>query len=372
MLHIAKTNRNRRLVERGGDMEQVILMYKETPVCEMNLKTGEVKIHGTLPFDLYVEESDDFDDRINNITNIRHWCASRVLSLDRMYAKEILNACNFTQAATDYDKTQIALQYHCLSLRDCYWIKTEKSENQNWKTLNLFHHSLSDAMVDISLNGVPLTIQQTELAAPDCSSQGVAPKAWIREKNMLYLLKGELPGSDAVRKEAEASAILRELGFDVISYEKTVYDGLSVTKSTCYTSEHCNLISAAGYMENEDIQELFQESPETERKFHQMNVADYLVGNTDRHWGNWEFWYDDDRALRFGKLMDFNHAFEAVQETKNLPYQSVYRRNVSQEEAALESFAKAGLDTAGWEKVDWKKYWYGEYVRKRVKRLLQS
>lgn len=43
MLHIAKTNRNRRLVERGGDMEQVILMYKETPVCEMNLKTGEVK-----------------------------------------------------------------------------------------------------------------------------------------------------------------------------------------------------------------------------------------------------------------------------------------------------------------------------------------
>ena len=42
MLHIAKTNRNRRLVERGGDMEQVILMYKEIFPGLLLDKNGEI------------------------------------------------------------------------------------------------------------------------------------------------------------------------------------------------------------------------------------------------------------------------------------------------------------------------------------------
>ena len=35
----------------------------------------------------YLEESNDFDDLVNNLANFYHWCASRVLSLDRTYAK---------------------------------------------------------------------------------------------------------------------------------------------------------------------------------------------------------------------------------------------------------------------------------------------
>ena len=39
------------------------------------------------PYDLYLEEERDFDTLINNMNNFYHWCASRVLSLDRKYAK---------------------------------------------------------------------------------------------------------------------------------------------------------------------------------------------------------------------------------------------------------------------------------------------
>ena len=43
----------------------------------------------------------DIDTRINNLNNFYHWCASRVLSLDRKYAKEILNSIGVPQAVKD-------------------------------------------------------------------------------------------------------------------------------------------------------------------------------------------------------------------------------------------------------------------------------
>ena len=86
------------------------LMYKDDCICQFNIKNGEVRIYKELPFDLYVEQSDAFDDRINNLNNIYHWGASRVLSLDRMYAKEILNACCLSQATTDKDKFYVSLK----------------------------------------------------------------------------------------------------------------------------------------------------------------------------------------------------------------------------------------------------------------------
>ncbi len=47
-----------------------------------------------LPYDLYLEEEEDIDTLVNNIINFHCWCAARVLTLDRKYAKEILKVCN--------------------------------------------------------------------------------------------------------------------------------------------------------------------------------------------------------------------------------------------------------------------------------------
>ena len=47
--------------------------------------------------------------------------------------------------------------------------------------------------------------------------------------------------------------------------------------------------------------------------YHMMNIVDYLVGNTDRHWGNWGFFADNatNRLTKLYPLMDFNRAFGA-------------------------------------------------------------
>ena len=79
-----------------------------------------------MPYDLYLEEGGaevDIDTRINNLDNFYHWCASRVLSLDRKYAKEILNSIGAAQAVTDRERAHISLSYHCVSLTDVFWVR---------------------------------------------------------------------------------------------------------------------------------------------------------------------------------------------------------------------------------------------------------
>ena len=66
-----------------------------------------------MPCDLVLVESDDFDERINNVTNFYYWCASRMLTLNRTYDKEILNSIGASQSVTDRERAQIALSYHC-------------------------------------------------------------------------------------------------------------------------------------------------------------------------------------------------------------------------------------------------------------------
>lgn len=106
------------------------IMHMEKTVAEIS-DTGKARIihEQFMPYDLYLEdeESDvNIDIRLNNLNNFYHWCASRVLSPDRKYAKEILNSIGASQAVTDRDRAGISLSYHCVSLKDVFWVKKEE------------------------------------------------------------------------------------------------------------------------------------------------------------------------------------------------------------------------------------------------------
>lgn len=86
------------------------IMHRESCVAQLST-TGECRVclEDFMPYDLVLVESDDFDERINNVTNFYYWCASRMLTLDRTYAKEILNSIGASQSVTDRERAQIAL-----------------------------------------------------------------------------------------------------------------------------------------------------------------------------------------------------------------------------------------------------------------------
>ena len=75
-----------------------------------------------------------------------------------------------------------------------------------------------------------------------------------------------------------------------------------------------------------------------------MNIIDYLVGNTDRHWGNWGFFVDNsnNKLERLYSLMDFNKAFTAYDNIEGVRCQTT-KGNISQKEAALQGVRSVGL-----------------------------
>lgn len=336
------------------------IMHKDRRVARI-YENGRCTIDypSFLPYNLYLERSDDIDGRLNNLTNFYYWCSSRVLTLDRKYAKEILRAIGANQATTDKDRAMIAVSYHGLSLTDVFWIRAAK-ENISFDELNLYSHSLSDAFADVSLRGKDITIQNAELimsrdAAGDMGTPGVAPKAWIRENDVFYLLKdGDLRDVDA---ELLASKIAGCFRVDHVPYEEARFNGLKVSKCKIITSEQTSIVSYEFidvYCANRGIDKLDFVLKKDRYAYYMMNIIDYLIGNTDRHWGNWGFFVDNSTNKLKGlySLMDFNKAFLSYDNVDGAKCQTV-NRSITQREAAIEAVKEIGLNLISDIKEEW-------------------
>ena len=297
------------------------IMHLEQPVAEIS-SDGLCRIAAPsfLPYNLYLKEEDDISVRIDNLSNFYYWCASRVLTLDRVYAKEVLNAIGATQSATDKDRAKISLSYHCVTLTDVFWVR-QKNEEVSFNKLNLYTHSLSDAFVDVSLLGRNLTVENAELLKPqdtagDVSTQGAVPKAWIKRDGHFILLKDG--ATRDVQAELLASRIARCFDAEQVLYEPYEYNGFSVSASSLITSVERSIVPmeyAEIYAANHDTSLKSMIAECDQYGYHMMNIIDYLIGNTDRHWGNWGFWIDNSTnlPLKLHPLMDLNKAFLAYE-----------------------------------------------------------
>ena len=333
-------------------MKNYCLMHLERRVATVR-GDGSCTVYfpGFMPYGLYLNTAeDDIAARVGNLDNFIHWCASRVLTLDRQFAKEILNSLGFRQAVTDRDRAQIALSYHCVSLTDVFWVR-ETGEKLRFGDINLYQHSLSDAFVDVSLFGRQLTAQNAELlakndSAGDIATPGLAPKAWIRRDGMFWLLKDG--DEKEVRAELLASRIARCFRVPQVLYEPMTFRGIPVSACRMMTSLQTGIVPAESveiYAANHDttLHEIVKKRDAY--GYHMMNIVDYLTGNTDRHWGNWGFCTDNrtNRLLKLHPLMDFNKAFTAYDTLEGVRSQTV-PGSQSQLQAALDGVRAVGLN----------------------------
>ena len=324
------------------------VMHMEKAVARIS-STGEAEVLNRkfMPYDLYLEEEDleyDIDIRMNNLNNFYHWCASRVLSLDRKYAKEILNSIGAVQAVTDRERADISLSYHCVSLTDVFWVR-KHGEDVTFKQINLYDNTLNEAVVEISLRGRQMTVTNRELAQ-DLSTKGCFPKAWIRDKEGFRLLKDG--DENAVRRELLASQICQCFAVRQVVYRESSFEGIQVSESSLVTSKEQSMISKMSfdiYACNHDLDtlEICKEiDPET---YYGMNILDYLTGNTDRHPENWGFLVNNttNDYISLYPVMDFNQCFQAYDTLEGANCQTVLPAKMTQREAAVEAVKKIGL-----------------------------
>ena len=323
------------------------IMHMEKVVAGIST-TGAVRIFKEqfMPYDFFLEEveGEDIDIQVNNLINFYHWCASRVLSLDRKYAKELLNSIGAAQAVTDKERAKISLSYHCVSLNDVYWVR-KQGEKITFSELNLYDNPLNEAIVELSLKGKQMTVTNQELA-PDLSTKGCFPKAWIRTEEGFKLLKDG--GEEEVKKELLASKICQCFDFKQVIYDEFFYDGEPVTESKIVSSKEISMVSKMAfdiYAANHDLDTLEVCRKIDAVSYYGMNILDYLTGNTDRHPENWGFYVDNsnNKYTELYPLMDFNQCFGAYDTIEGANCQTVFPRKMTQREAAIEAVRAIGL-----------------------------
>ena len=322
------------------------IMHMDRRVATMN-DSGQCKIYykSFMPYNLYLEEAEDIDTLVNNITNFNYWCATRVLTLDRKYAKEILNSIGMLQAVTDKDRAKIALSYRYASLTDVFWVKLKK-EKISFRDINLYENHLNNTFMDIALKGKQYTVQN-EYLARDLSTNGCFPKAWQRMNDSFRLLKAD--DADAVERELLASQICRCFDVSQVLYEKDYFDGEKVSASSNITSKEYSIVSMEAF-------EIYAANHERNTKkyilsfdkhnYYMMNIIDFLVGNTDRHWGNWGVLVrnSNNKPVRLYDLMDFNQAFHSYDSLDGSNCQTMFGEHISQKDAAVRAVKKIGLN----------------------------
>ena len=334
-------------------MESYAIMHLDRHIATIR-SDGSCTIYypSFMPYNLWLEKArgEDLDTRLNNLNNFFCWCSSRLVSTERKNYTEMLECLGHGYTVSERERAQIALSYHAMCLTDVFWV-CRKWENIRYEDICLYDHSLSDAFVDFSLRGKALSAENSELIkngdwVSDLSTSGVAAKAWIRNNDGFVLLKG---GDEyEVQAELLASRIARHFKADQVMYEPDIYDGVQVSQSMIMTSVEKGIVPAEHvsiYAANHDTTLKDIVDRHDRYGYHMMNIIDYLVGNTDRHWGNWGFWVTsrDNRLGKLHPLMDFNRSFRSY-DTLDGAGCLTTEESISQKDAAIIGVKAVGLN----------------------------
>ena len=136
----------------------------------------------------------------------------------------------------------------------------------------------------------------------------------VKDELQFFLLKdGDRRDVDA---ELLASKIMDCFTIDHVRYLPEQYKGVDVSSGEIITSIERSIVSMEYvqiYAQNHDQDYSRMILTKDAYAYYSMNIIDYLIGNTDRHWGNWGVWVDNrtNKIMGLHPLMDFNKAFTA-------------------------------------------------------------
>lgn len=309
----------------SGNQNKIFLMCGDHMVMGIHLDYGiyDIYNHTLLPYQLkncLIEQYDE-NNRLelnraimNNYDAFVGFLAGRVLSLDRKNAKQILNLLRLPQSQSVVEKAKISILCQAVSVLDNYWLKPE-GDDVKWEDVNPRSNPLNQIVAQVALHGTSLTLEGM-FATPEISTHGAYAKCWKREGGKLYLLKAGNKNGLEPKLEIQASRVLAKCNVKSVVYEPAEEDGLFCSKCECMTDDVVSLLDAR------DFSEYCERNHTDSRKaafeidadsMYKMGIADYLIANSDRHDGNWGFYYDS-RTLRIlgcHPLYDHNNAFNA-------------------------------------------------------------
>lgn len=230
----------------------------------------------------------------NTVGRLNSWWQGRAIPASRDGLKQILQAYDIETT------TKLSARSLGLSLSDQYWIKPAGSDIE-WQDVNFFTNDFSNDLGDAFFsrgsskpNISPMT--------PDASSNGWLKKKWTIIDGERYLAKaGSVPLLQQPYNEVAASQIMQLLDIVHVEYRLVIEEDrpLCLCKNFVDTETEfvpANLIrNVLPKSKNDNEYTHFLKCAEklqisnAKEYLNSLMAIDFLIENTDRHYGNFGF-----------------------------------------------------------------------------------
>ena len=270
-----------------------ILMNKNMPVVELELDDDTatiLKVMQTYELD-FLPVGIDAKTGIPNKKELNEWWFGRSIPASRSGIRTALEKLSIQHSE------QLLLRCYGLSLSDQYWMKPMDSELE-WKEINFFDNDFSDDVGNI-LFGQPAS-QDIDLMSPCNTSDGWLKKKWkIIDTKRCLIKAGSNPFMQEPINEVFGTRLHQRLGCkNYVSYKVLLEDGVPYSVCENFIDTNTELVNAVSI--NRSMKKRSQFSsyehfmnacyklgiPGMKEFIDYMLVFDYLMANTDRHFGN--------------------------------------------------------------------------------------
>ncbi|MDD3139039.1 MAG: HipA domain-containing protein [Lachnospiraceae bacterium] len=271
-----------------------VLMNKNTPVTEVELdEDTTIILEVTESFKLdFLPIGIDCREGKPDKKELNRWWLSRSIPRNRSGLREALEQMEINQPE------QLLMKCNGLSLSDQYWMKPADS-NLKWKDINFFDNGFSDDVENI-LFGQSKKENKLDLMSPCNTSDGWLKKKWKIVNGKRCLIKaGSNPYMQEPLNEVFGTKLHERLGCkNYVSYTITWEEGMPYSVCENFITTDTELVSAVSI--NRSIKKRSQFSsyehfmnackehgiPGMQQFVDYLLVFDYLMANTDRHFGN--------------------------------------------------------------------------------------
>ena len=270
-----------------------ILMNKNRPVVELELDEDTaaiVKVRKNYETD-FLPVGIDVKTGVPNKKELNEWWLGRSIPENRLGIRGALE-----QLGVQYSE-QLLLRCYGLSLSDQYWMKPVGSELQ-WGAINFFENDFSDDVGNI-LFGQPAS-QDIDLMSPCNTSDGWLKKKWKIIENKRCLIKaGSNPFMQEPINEVFGTRLHQRLcGNNYVSYRVLLEAGIPYSVCENFIDTDTELVNAVSINRSMKKRSRFSSHehfinacdklgiPGMSAFVDYMLVFDYLMANTDRHFGN--------------------------------------------------------------------------------------
>jgi hypothetical protein len=250
---------------------ELFLMHKDIKVAKIKISD----LFGSLTEVLEIYEEEHLPVGCFNQELLAKWWSLRAIPASREGLNEALS-----KIGVNYSQSLLTRSLG-LSLFDCYWVNDGFLK---WKDVNFYENNFSEDIGKILFGG---WAEHIDFNSPDITVDGWLKKRWKIINDERCLIKG---GSSVTQQEplneVIASSIAANMGIPCVDYRLIWIEDLPFSVCKTFASVEEEFIPALYYTLETGRLEI---KMETQKFLDEMLVFDFIIGNKDRHYGNFGF-----------------------------------------------------------------------------------